>query len=135
MCRCSAPTAVRMASSRRREVTESDRMPYNPTSVSTPPTTEKPTSKFIAKMREARESSRIWSKVLTFSTAGIHGVEFALHIGHHGARIASGPHHQVLRERRCLPEAKVDLGLGGLGQIVGTGVGDYAHDLATRIRL
>ena len=44
---------------RRREVTESESTPYNPTSANPLPTIEKPTSKFIAKVREANESSRI----------------------------------------------------------------------------
>ena len=65
-----------------------------PTSVRTLPTTENPMSHRIAKVRDARESSRICSSVLTFSTAArrIYCVEFAFHGNYDTARVGRGPY-------------------------------------------
>src|SRR5215831_15470131 len=47
-------------------------------------------------------------------------------------RISRRPHHEMLRKRRCLPEAEINLGLRRMRQVIGAAVAHYTDDLHRR---
>src|ERR1022692_4692416 len=124
-----------MASSRRREATDSESTPKMPTRVSTLPTIENPTSSWHREgPRCQRIAADLFERLHIFDRDGrIDGTQLALDYGHNRARVCRRPDDQMFGKCARLPQRKINLGIRRPCQLVGAAIGHHANDFGGRL--